>query len=107
MYQMARNTHIDHYHKNKGYFSDYEESENNPAKVRESFDETDKTEKHEILYEAMNLLSVEDREILELSKFQDLKYEDISKITGNSVGAIKVKVHRAVNKLRNNYFQLA
>jgi RNA polymerase sigma-70 factor (ECF subfamily) len=107
MYQMARNTHIDHYHKNKGYFNDFEEVENTPEKVRESLDENEKHEKHEILYEAMNLLSIEDREIIELSKFQDLKYEEISKITGNSVGAIKVKVHRAVNKLRNNYFQLA
>ncbi len=107
MYQMARNIHIDYYHKNKGYFNEFNEIENTPEKVREAFDETEKSEKHEILYEAMKLLSIEDREILELSKFQDLKYEDISKITGNSVGAIKVKVHRAVNKLRNNYFQLA
>lgn len=107
MYQLARNAHIDHYHKNKEYFSDFEECENTPEKVRESIDENERTEKHELLYEAMDLLSAEDREILELSKFQDLKYEEISKMTGNSVGAIKVKVHRAVNKLRNNYFQLA
>ena len=107
MYQMARNIHIDHYHKNKGYFTDFEETEGTTAKMQESIDETERDEKHKILYEAMNLLSVEDREIIELSKFQDLKYEDISKITGNSVGAIKVKVHRAVNKLRTNYFQLA
>jgi len=106
MYQMARNTHIDHYHKNKMYFSDFEETEQTSGKMREAIDETEKFEKHEILYEALNLLSIDEREILELSKFQDLKYEEISKITGNSVGAIKVKVHRAVNKLRNNYFQL-
>ena len=107
MYQMARNAHIDHYHKNKVYFSDFEETESSPEKVIEAIDENEKTEKHEILKEAMNLLSDDEREILELSKFQDLKYDEISKITGNSVGAIKVKVHRAVNKLRNNYFQLA
>ncbi len=107
MYQMARNAHIDHYHKNKAYFSDFEQMENSPEKVAEAINESEKTEKHELLKEAMNLLSSDEREILELSKFQDLKYEEISKITGNSVGAIKVKVHRAVNKLRNNYFQLA
>ncbi len=107
MYQMARNVHIDHYHKNKAYFSDFEETESSPEKGIEAIDENEKTEKHEILKEAMNLLSDDEREILELSKFQDLKYDEISKITGNSVGAIKVKVHRAVNKLRNNYFQLA
>jgi RNA polymerase sigma factor (sigma-70 family) len=107
MYQMARNVHIDHYHKNKMYFSDFEETENTVEKVSESISESEKIEKQDILKEAMNLLSKDDREILELSKFQDLKYDEISKITGNSVGAIKVKIHRAVNKLRNNYFQLA
>jgi len=107
MYQMARNTHIDHYHKNKMYFSDYEPTEQTSGKMREAIEENERSEKHEILYEALDLLSIDEREILELSKFQDLKYEEISKITGNSVGAIKVKVHRAVNKLRNNYFQLA
>ncbi len=107
MYQMARNVHIDHYNKNKAYFSDYEESENSGKNVDDAMHETEKKENQEILKEALELLSKDDREILELSKFQDLKYEEISKITGNSVGAIKVKVHRAINKLRSNYFELA
>lgn len=107
MYQIARNVHIDHYHKNKIYFSDYEESERCPEKLAEALNESEKAEKYEILKEAMNLLSNEEQEILALSKFQELKYEEISEITGNSVGAIKVKVHRAIKKLRNNYFQLA
>jgi len=57
------------------------------------------------LYEAMALLSEEQREIIELARFQGLKYQEISKITGNSVPAIKVKVHRAIKKLRELYFE--
>lgn len=107
MYQMARNVHIDHYNKNKAYFSGFEENERSSENIAEAIFESEKTDRHGLLKEAIDLLSEDDREILELSKFQDLKYEEISKITGNSVGAVKVKVHRAINRLRNNYFQLA
>ena len=62
--------------------------------------------KKNTLYEALEQLSPEEREIIELSRFQGLKYQEISEITGNSVTAIKVKVHRAIHKLREFYFEL-
>lgn len=102
MYQMARNVNIDHYQKNKYYKSDYHEIESSKNDFENAVTETERNQNYDILREAINLLSPDDQEIIELSKFQD-----ISKITGNSVGAIKVKVHRAVNKLKEIYFQLA
>jgi len=67
----------------------------------------EKEQKEQTLKEALGLLSPQHREIIELSRFQDLKYEEISQITGNSVGAVRVKVHRAVKKLKEVYFQIA
>jgi len=67
----------------------------------------EKEQRERTLKEALGLLPMEQREIIELSRFQDLKYEEISKITGNSVGAVRVKVHRAIKKLKEVYFQLA
>ena len=107
MYQLARNVQIDHYHKNKLMISEYKEVEEVGGTAADAIYESEKKDRFDILKDAIELLSIEDREIIELSKFQDLKYEDISKITGNSVGAIKVRVHRAVNKLREIYFQIA
>jgi len=101
MYQMARNIHIDHYNKNKYLVSDME------MQTKDALEEMETMQKHNTLHEALNLLSVEQREIIELSRFQDLKYEDISRITGNTVGAVRVKVHRAINKLKDVYFQIA
>jgi RNA polymerase sigma-70 factor (ECF subfamily) len=106
IYQIARNVHIDHYSKNRYWSSDYSEPENTVTNTRNAFEEMEKEQREQTLKEALGLLPMDQREIIELSRFQDLKYEEISQITGNSVGAIRVKVHRAIKKLKEIYFQL-
>ncbi len=54
----------------------------------------------------MARLTPEQKEILVLSRFQGLKYEEISSIRDLSVPAIKVQVHRAIKQLREHYFKL-
>jgi RNA polymerase sigma-70 factor (ECF subfamily) len=51
------------------------------------------------------LLNQEQREIIVLSRYQGLRYSEISAITLLSVPAIKVAVHRAVKQLRGIYFK--
>jgi RNA polymerase sigma factor (sigma-70 family) len=53
---------------------------------------------------ALAKLSPDQREILVLSRYQGLKYDEISKIKEISVPAIKVQVYRALRKLRDLYF---
>jgi RNA polymerase sigma-70 factor (ECF subfamily) len=55
---------------------------------------------------AMDRLPVDKREILLLSKFQDKKYKEIGEIIGCSEGAVKVKVFRALQELREVYRKL-
>lgn len=107
IYKLARNVHIDHYNKNRYLGSDYTDLENLQGNERDAMEEMDDSERKEILREALDQLPVEHREVIELSKFQGLKYEEISKITGSSVPAVKVKVHRAIKKLKEIYFQIA
>ena len=52
-------------------------------------------------------LPVEKRELLVLSRFQNLKYEEIGSILGCDVGAVKVRVYRAVRALSQIYYELA
>jgi RNA polymerase sigma-70 factor (ECF subfamily) len=52
------------------------------------------------LYDAMRMLSEEDREILMLSRIKELKYPEISEIMGVTPGAARVRVFRAVEELR-------
>ena len=105
MYQIARNVHIDHVNQNNLLISDYAEPAQFAFEQTSALEDMDQTNRKKALYEALSMLSHEQREILELSKFQGLKYKEIAHITGNSVTAIKVKVHRAINKLREHYFE--
>ena len=54
---------------------------------------------------AMAKLRPDQREILVLSRYQGLKYDEISKIKDLSVPAIKVQVYRALQQLRAFYFK--
>ena len=57
------------------------------------------------LQKALLKLSNSDRELIIMNRFQEIKYEQIAEIIGSSEGAVKVKVHRALKKLKEVYFQ--
>jgi RNA polymerase sigma-70 factor (ECF subfamily) len=54
----------------------------------------------------MAKLSDENRELLILCRFQELKYNEIARILNTTEGAIKVRVHRALNQLKSNYLKI-
>lgn len=106
IFQIARNIYADHYRSNKVMTSDYQDIEIIGQQVDAIDVKMVKDEKEKLLYIAMYKLDREEREILLLSKFEKMKYEEIAQIYETSVGAIKVKVHRAINKLKEKYLQL-
>lgn len=58
------------------------------------------------LYDAMRRLSDASREILTLSRFQELKYSEIGNLLGINEGAVKVRVYRAMQELKNIYTKI-
>ncbi|WP_317128172.1 RNA polymerase sigma factor [Hymenobacter persicinus] len=60
----------------------------------------------ELLHQALGQLSAEQREVLVLSRFQELKYEQIAQLLDTTVGAVKVRAHRALGQLKNIYLKL-
>ena len=109
MYHLARNVLKDHYKKNKHLSSDYRVEHmadwlgggEKADKAIES--EEAKTE----LYQAMERLQPEHREVLVLSRFQELKYQEIAQILNISEGAVKVRVYRAMKELKEIYAKIA
>ncbi|HCZ37602.1 MAG TPA: RNA polymerase sigma factor, partial [Cytophagales bacterium] len=55
---------------------------------------------------AMDKLPLEKREIILLSKYEEMKYNEIGEVLGCSEGAVKVKVFRALQELKAIYKQL-
>jgi RNA polymerase sigma-70 factor (ECF subfamily) len=61
---------------------------------------------HALLHIALARLDRGDREVLLLARFQELSFAEISGILECSVGAAKVRAHRALRALRTVYFKL-
>jgi RNA polymerase sigma factor (sigma-70 family) len=105
IYQLARNVFSDHYQaiKRSSYSkTDIEQLADHLPDVDGSADE----EREVRLHECLNQLSDEQRELLVLTRFQQLKYEEVAEILNTTVANVKVKVHRAMIKLKEYYFQL-
>jgi RNA polymerase sigma-70 factor (ECF subfamily) len=63
-------------------------------------------ERLRMVEEALFRLNADQREILVLSRYQGLKYREIGAILGCSVGAVKVRVFRAIMNLKEVYAEL-
>ena len=96
LYQIARNARTDFYKKHRP-----EPAEAAKADVAPAAQEGAQQSQHEeLLHRALMQLPEEKREILLLSRFQELKYEEIARLLGCETGAVKVRVHRALQELR-------
>lgn len=105
MFQMARNVLIDSAKKNSrmSFYSNLEEiSENHQAEPSHAIDFEQK-QNEAFLHQAIQQLSEEQREIIILSKFQELPYVEIAKILKTTEGNIKVKVFRALKALKEKF----
>jgi len=61
-----------------------------------NFEDKEKIEKVKIL---LNQLSIKQREVFTLRKFEELSYNEISKITGTSIGGLKANYFHASKRI--------
>jgi RNA polymerase sigma factor (sigma-70 family) len=102
MYQIARNARMDSFRKSKP------EVEFQPEMVKgeRPADTVQQAQEAELLHRALMQLPEEKREVLILSRFQELKYDEIAKLMGIEEGTVKVRVHRALQELRGVFRKL-
>jgi RNA polymerase sigma factor (sigma-70 family) len=106
IYQVARNIFSDHYQAHKNRFADFVDVEKVSDYMPDSEESEMWDEREKLLHKSMAKLGEEQRELLILTRFQQMKYEEVALIMDTSVANIKVKVHRAIAKLREHYFEL-
>jgi RNA polymerase sigma factor (sigma-70 family) len=63
-------------------------------------------DEHALLHVALNRLHHDDREVLLLSRLQERSFAEIATILECSVGAAKVRAHRALRELRDVFLSL-
>ncbi|NMA75121.1 MAG: RNA polymerase sigma factor [Bacteroidales bacterium] len=64
----------------------------------------DKIQVH--LQEAILLLPEKQKEVFRLRYFEDMPYEEISELTGTSVGGLKASYHHAVKKIEEYFMNI-
>ncbi len=104
VFQIARNVLKDYFRKMKIHNERYEFIDQIPDMVDEVDEE--KLENEKKLIRAMEQLPEDKRELLVLSKFEGMKYEQIAELRSMSVSAVKVQVHRTMKRLKELYFNL-
>jgi RNA polymerase sigma factor (sigma-70 family) len=67
----------------------------------------EKRQEARILHQALAAMPDEKREVLVLSRFLDLKYDEIAAILRCEVGTVKVRVYRAMRDLSDRFFALS
>jgi len=102
IYQIARNARVDHYRKTPRHIT-FEPEMAPPVMPKDS---AQQSEEAELLHRALMQMPEEKREILILSRFQELKYNEIARLLGCELGTVKTRIHRAIQELRQNFKQL-
>lgn len=108
IYRIARNLYYDHYNRiNKientelPLTADFELQD--PKDIDMEFQKKDDEAQLRV---AMQKINPGQREVLTLKIYCGMKFPEISEVLGCSVGAARVKAHRALNDLREVYLQL-
>jgi RNA polymerase sigma factor (sigma-70 family) len=106
MYHLTRNVLKDHFRKNTqiSFKSDLSSLDKIGENVIE--EKISESQDHEQLHKALQKITENHREVLVLSRFQDLSYKEIGTILEISEANVKVRVHRAIVELRNIFQKL-
>ena len=106
MYQIARRVSLDRGRERRGEVVGIDEFMELSTDAPGPEERAAKGQDLGLLRRALDLLPPEKREILILSRFQELKYEDIAAVLDCEVGTVKVRVYRAMRALEQIYFEL-
>ncbi|UCH97540.1 MAG: sigma-70 family RNA polymerase sigma factor, partial [Candidatus Aminicenantes bacterium] len=100
MYKIGRNVHIDYLRKYKEEMPLEEKWEEEIAAESQPEQKTQEEQDMVFLHRALSQLTPAKKEVLVLSRFQGMKYQEISQLLGCSLSTVKVQVHRAIKDLR-------
>lgn len=103
MYQIARNARLD-YHRKNPETTEYEPEMSPAVEIRDS---VEAGQQSALLQKALRMLPDDKREVLLLSRFEELKHEEIARLLDCEVGTVKVRVHRALRELRGIFEKLS
>ena len=106
MYGIARNTVADHYRKNKNQVLNCDIEDEELANEQTLGEEFETVQQNAIFNKSLASISPEDREIIMLSRFQQLNYQEISSLLDCNLNTLKSRMRNALNRLQMSYQEL-
>jgi len=106
MYSIARNTRIDHFRKSRRETALDPEENVTPDRRPSAAANLELKQETDLVRRALDMLPEDKRELLVLTRYQELKYEQVAELVGCEVGTLKVRIYRAVHQLREIFFEL-
>ena len=106
LFQIGRNVHMDHLGRHKAEVAMPEQSQDFSSAEVPADRQVQAKQEAELLHRALAALPRDKREVLVMSRFLDLKYEEIATALQVEVGTVKVRVYRALRELGDRFFAL-
>ena len=106
MYQIGRNVHLDYAGKRKPEVAMPENALEFGSPDMAPDRQVQNKEEVALLHRALAALPREKREVLVMSRFLDLKYDEIASVLKCEVGTVKVRVYRALRELGDRFYAL-
>jgi RNA polymerase sigma factor (sigma-70 family) len=103
LYRITRNVCMDHL---ESETRNFKRSERMQSELNHESQPSVPNPRVDSIREALYRLSPEKREVLVLSRYEGMSYKEIALICQTTVGAIKVRAHRAIRELRREYEKL-
>ncbi len=106
LYQVGRNVYLDHAARHKGEVALADNAELASAEIPADR-QAERRQEAALLRRALAALPQEKREVLIMSRYLEWKYEEIAGALKCEVGAVKVRVYRALRELGDRFAALA
>jgi RNA polymerase sigma-70 factor (ECF subfamily) len=106
MFRIVRNARADYFRKRGLAELDIEVGSEVPTAAPGPAVLLERQEQLAQLQQALQLIREDRRELIILARYRGMKYEQIADLLGTDVGAVKVRVHRAVKELRDTFLRL-
>lgn len=106
MFRLARNAATDRWRARPRELQHDPEAPEPAAETDHPVDRLELGDRKRRLARALEALTPEKRELLLLARFSEMRYDEIGELLGVTVGAVKVRVHRAMKDLKIAFDEL-
>jgi RNA polymerase sigma-70 factor (ECF subfamily) len=106
-FRIARNARADYFAKRDRVEPLSDEALASPDETRSPEGELEQQDDAALLRSALMRLREDRRELLILARYRGMKHEAIAELLGVDTGTVKVRIHRALNELRDIFLLMA